>query len=143
MSFWIFKCNPRRFDIDGRLRDPQPRTTYLVTRYCDRIRPGDTAFIWRTGPDGGIRAVMRVDSFPTEMGEVAEDAPYWADGRETGPALRVVGTFTHRFPCITRAALKGMPELKDLSVFHGFQQATNFEVSAAEGAVLWGLVNGR
>ena len=140
MSYWIFKCNPARFRIDERLADPEPETSWLVTRYRDEIVPGDTAFIWRTGKVGGICAVMSVDTFPQEVGEVPADARHWVDQRENKPQWRVLGRFTHRIPCITRAVLRAVHELVALSVFHGFQQATNFRVSDAEGRVLMRIV---
>ena len=140
MNYWIFKCNPQRFRIDERLQDPNPRTNWRVTRHSDEIMPSDLAFIWRTGPDGGICAVMRVESRPEVMAEEKPDDEYWIDRLEAKPQLRVRGSFTHRFACLKRAVRKAVEGLEGLSVFHGWQQATNFPVTHEEGAILLRLV---
>ena len=140
MNYWIFKCNPARYDIDRRLLNPEPKTSWTVTRYRHEMMPGDIAFIWRTGPQGGIVASMRLDSPPQEIPEIAPDKSYWAEARETGTAWRVVGAFTHRLPCLDRERIRTTPGLEGLSVFRGFQQATNFRVSRQEGEILTKLI---
>jgi hypothetical protein len=140
VTYWIFKGNPERYDLDGRLRHPDPKTSWNATRYRDDLVPGDIAFIWRTGPKGGIVAVMRLDSRPQEIAEVSPDASYWLHKRETGPAWRVLGTFTHRIRCLQRERILLTPGLENLSIFRGFQQATNFRASEAEGEILMKLV---
>jgi hypothetical protein len=141
MNYWIFKCNPQRFRIDERLQDPEPGTNWRVTRYRDQIMPGDLAFIWRTGPDGGICAVMRVESRPQVLAEEKPDVEYWVDRSEAKPQVRVRGSFTHRIPCLQRDDLRTISGLEALSVFQGWQQATNFRVTQEEGAILLKLVD--
>jgi hypothetical protein len=102
--------------------------------------PGDVAFIWRTGANGGIIGVMRVESRPDVMAEVKPDDAYWADREDAQPQWRVRGSFTHRFPCLERDILRAVKGLEGLSVFHGWQQATNFPVTHEEGAILLRLV---
>ena len=58
MSHWIFKANPEKYRIDERLKDVEPKISWRVTRYKDEIQKGDIAFIWRTGTNRGICAVM-------------------------------------------------------------------------------------
>jgi len=140
VSYWIFKANPQRFRIEERLKDPRPQTTWLVTRYRDEIKPGDVAFIWCGGRESGIRAVMRVDSRPELRDELEHERPYWVDSRDAKPRLRVLGNFTHRSPLLPGKRLKSVRGLEKLSVFHGWQQATNFRVKDAEGGVLLRLV---
>jgi predicted RNA-binding protein with PUA-like domain len=140
MSYWIFKCNPERFRIDARLRDPAPQTAWTVSRYRDEIAPGDIAFIWRTGPGGGIVAVLRVESDPEVMPDGKPDDRLWIDPRDADPTWRVRGRFTHRIACLTREELSMVKGLEALSVFHGWQQATQFRVTPAEGDILMRLV---
>jgi hypothetical protein len=45
MAFWFFKCNPEQYRLAARLADPNPNTSWMVTRYRDEIGPGDTVFI--------------------------------------------------------------------------------------------------
>ena len=52
VRYWIIKCNPRSYRIDGRLRDPDPELDWRVTRHQDEVAPGDIAFVGRTGEQG-------------------------------------------------------------------------------------------
>jgi hypothetical protein len=140
LSYWIFKCNPERFRIDARLRHPESQTTWTVSRYRDEIAPGGITFIWRTGPGGGIVAVMRVESDPEIMADGKPDDGFWIDPRDADPTWRVKGYFTHRIACLTREQLSTVKGLEGLSVFHGWQQATQFRVTPREGDILMRLV---
>src|SRR5688572_21187044 len=76
MRYWLFKTNPStEYDIDERLRHPEPRITWRVTRYAKEIEPGDVAFVWRCGRDPsrdrGICAVVEIEARPREMPEPA------------------------------------------------------------------------
>jgi predicted RNA-binding protein with PUA-like domain len=139
MAFWIFKCNPARFRLEDRLADPNPVTTWTVTRYRDEIGPGDTAFLWVTGVKRGIRGVMSIDQPPRLMAELPSEQQYWNEP-DTDELLRVVGSLTHRNLDISAAELRDTPGLENLSMFHGFQQGTNFEVSDAEGQIIMNLI---
>jgi predicted RNA-binding protein with PUA-like domain len=142
VSYWIFKANPERFRIEARLKDPQPKTTWLVTRYRDQVKPGDVAFIWSAGRAPEILAVMRVDSLPEVRDDLDSERIYWADSRDAKPRVRVLGTFTHRGPRLPSTRLKVVRGLEKLSVFHGWQQATNFPVTDQEAAILMRLIEG-
>jgi hypothetical protein len=135
MSYWIFKCDPKKYDLGKRLVELEnPATTWLVTRYKKEIASGDTAFLMETGPKRSIRAVMRVDSSPSEMAELPHEQDYWAE-RDTEIRCRVLGTLTHRVH-MPVDELKEVEALQDLSIFKGFQQGTNFRVLEEEGRVL-------
>lgn len=139
MAFWIFKCNPAKYRLADRLADPNPTLTWTVSRHRDEIGSGDTVFLWETGPNRGIRAVMRVDKAPRLMAELESEQAYWAE-RDTQEQWRVMGSLTHRDVGLSHTDLRGVPGLENLSVFHGFQQQTNFPVTPEEGAILLRLV---
>jgi hypothetical protein len=131
MNFWIFKTNPAKYDIDERLRDPDPKIAWLMTRYRQEIQPGDFAFIWRAGEPRGIIAVILVQSnpqwgIPGGPGWIVPPPHNW----------RVRGSIIHRFPIILSSDLKTIPGLEKLSVFHGYQAATNFRVTPSEGILI-------
>ena len=46
LSYWILKCNAQHFRIDARLQDPDPQTTWTVSRYRDEIAPGPRSRDW-------------------------------------------------------------------------------------------------
>lgn len=141
MAFWIFKCNPELYRLEDRLADSNPTISWSVSRHREEIGPGDTVFLWVTGSDRGIRAVMRVDHAPRMMAELETEQAYWA-GRDTEEKWRVVGTLTHRDVNLSHSDLRETPGLEQLAVFQGFQQMTNFPVTLEQGAILLRLVNG-
>ena len=139
MNYWIFKCNPDMYNLAARLNDPNPDITWLVTRYTKDIQSGDVAFLWQTGVEGGIRAVMKIETFPRAMPELASEQSYWVVP-ETQVRSRVRGKLTHRGFALFAGQLKTLPALANLSVFHGFQQATNFPVTSEEGETLMAVI---
>ena len=139
MAYWIFKCNPDIFHLDRRLTDPIDQTTWTVTRFQNEIAPGDTVFLWMTGQQRGIRAVLRIDEAPRLMSELEHEKDHWAT-RDTEEKVRALCAFTHRNVDLPHTLLRDVPGLENLSVFHGFQQATNFPVTPDEGAILMRLV---
>lgn len=141
MAYWIFKCNPDKYRLEDRLENLNPLLTWTVSRHRDEIGPGDTVFLWVTGPNRGIRAIMRVDAAPRLMTELESEQLYWTD-RETKERWKVVGTLTHRNLNISHKSLRETKGLENLSVFHGFQQLTNYPVSHDEGVILMRMVGG-
>src|SRR6266446_8541793 len=118
MAFWIFECSPEKYRLAERLADPNPIITWTVTRYRNQIGPGDIAFLWETGSDRGIRAVLRVDAIPQDMPELESEQIYWADG-DTEVCCRVLATILDRTVDLGHAELRSVPGLQNLSVFHG------------------------
>src|SRR5579883_1356118 len=138
MAYWIFKYNPEFY----RLADPNPEITWTVSRYRDQIAPGDTIYIWQTGRARGIRAVLRAEATPEDMAEIESELPYWTQGNG-GICCRVRATIIERDVNLPHTELRSVPGLENLSVFHGFQQGTNFPVTPDEGTILLGLIRGR
>lgn len=139
MNYWIFKANPQYYRLDERLSDPEPRITWSVTRYKDLIRKGDLAFIWRTGTQRGICALMSITSYPEIMEEIESEKKY-ALRPDVGLSLKVKGVLSDRFKLITSKSLKEIPSLESMSVFYGFQQSTNFRITADEAATMLQLI---
>jgi 5-methylcytosine-specific restriction protein A len=139
MAFWIFKFNPEKYRLLDRLSDPIPTISWTVSRFRDEIAPGDTAFLWQTGRHRGIRAVLRVNEAPRDMAELETEQRYWSEPDRT-ICCRVLGTLTHRALELSAAHLRQELGLEQLSVFHGFQQGTNFPVSPEQGEILLRLV---
>lgn len=144
MHYWIFKCRPtdgveEGYRFSARMADPDPNTTWRVTRYQDEIRAGDVAFIWKTGKYRGIYAVMEIDENPRDMEEHYRENSYNVPP-DYDVKLRVTGRLVKRLPGIPSAVLRGITGLEQLSVFHGFQQATNFPVSNEEGRIIISLI---
>ena len=139
MAFWIFKCDPKKYLLDDRLADSDEVLTWVVSRYRDEIGPGDMAFIWQTGRNRGIRAVMRVDNSPRAMPDLESENKY-AVHLDNTERMRVVGSLIERQVNLPHSEIRGTPGLENLSVFHGFQQGTNFPVRQTEGELLLKLI---
>jgi hypothetical protein len=138
MAFWIFKGNPEKYRLADRLADPSPIITWTVTRFRDEIRPGDTVFLWETGANRGIRAVLRVDEPPRDIPELPSEQSFWVEPDRT-VSCRILGTITHRGLDLPGEQLRHVPGLESLPVFHGFQQQTN-SVTPEEGRILMRLI---
>jgi hypothetical protein len=135
MAFWIFKYNPELYRLADRLADPNPDLTWTVSRYRNQIGPGDTIFVWETGRNRGIRAILRAEGVPQDMAELESEQPYWAQ-RDADVRCRVRATIIRRDVNLSHTELRTVTGLENLSVFHGFQQGTNFPVTLDEGAIL-------
>ena len=139
MRYWIFQCNPKRYDIDGRLAEGESEISWLVTRYKNDIAPGDLAFIWQAGPHRGVRAIMRVESAPGDLVDRDLDAQYWSDPGDKRLACRVQGTLIARFSVAGVDEIRAVPGLRDLSILR-VPQGTNFAVSQEEAGLLLKLL---
>jgi len=140
MAFWIFKLNPKLYDLTERLADSNATTTYKVTRYRKEITLGDTIFIMETGGRRSIRAVMRVEEGPRQMLELESEQRLYLCQRDTEVRWRVVCLLTHRKVNLPVEDLKSVEGLEGLSIFHGWKQGTNFRVTESEGRLLLSLV---
>jgi hypothetical protein len=139
MAFWIFKCDPTRYRLDDRLADSNPVITWGVSHHEDEIKPGDVVFLWVTGENKGIRAVLRVDELPRMMRELPHEVPYCID-IDTGERVRVVCTLIRRDVNLPATTLRNNPGLGKLSALRGYPNVTNYPVSDAEGAILMQLI---
>jgi hypothetical protein len=145
MPFWIFKANPDTYRIDERLLNPYPTLIWAVTRYHDRIKKGDTVFLWRGGTPRGICAVMTVDTCPYQP--EAEDLN---DGFEipTGSLDPVSSHWAKcriekRIPLLESNIIKKIPGLELFSFFSAFQQAVNYSITRPEGIRLLEYIENR
>ena len=136
MNYWVFKCDRNKYWLDDRLVDPAQPITWRVTRYADEIKPGDVAFISQTCPGPGIRAVIEIQSIPSQRAEISSETRFW----RYPPILecRVEGILTKRCAVIPFKTLKSVG-LNDLSIFSP-ERATNFRLTQAQGKIILGLI---
>lgn len=138
MSFWIFKCDPKKYRLADRILDPNKSITWWVTRYKKEIKRGDLVFLMETGRKRALRATFRIDQGPADMPELESEQAYWKE-RDTGTKCRVLGTLIDRFH-LPISDLTTVDGLEDSCLFHGNQQGTNFKITDDEGNILLGLV---
>jgi hypothetical protein len=144
VTYWIFKANPDYYDIDGRLRDQRTEIFWWAPRFRSEMQPEDIVFIWRTGANRGICGAMRLSGCPEWFASDPDwpEDPYVRVERHSA-GWYVVAEIWNRGPDISAETLRADPALRDLSVFHGFQQATNFRVSDVHGRALVEMLPGQ
>lgn len=140
MNYWIFKCNISDYLLSDRMSNPEANVTWRVTdpRFRHEIKAGDTAFIWETGPKGGVRAIMQITSQPEMMGELETEKPYYVKP-DYLPTVRVKGTLKERNLSLPSREIKSTPGLEGLSVFAGngyHTRGTNYPVTEAQAKIL-------
>lgn len=141
MAYWLFKCDPERYRIDARLHLAEPRTSWAVTRYGEEMAPGDLAFIFRTGKNRGLVALMAIDTHAIEAEELAHDMDFWKSPPPATKSRQVFGRFVRRFAGVPAERLRAVPELAEFPIFRGFHQATNYRVEAPAGDALVELLD--
>ena len=139
MAFWIFEYNPDEVRSRGPLGRSERgnhvrRSRVTATRSAPAIRSS-------SGKQAPNAAFVRSysESAPQDMPELESEQPYWVE-RDTKVRCRVLATITNRDVYLPHTELRSVPDLEDLSMFHGFQQGTNFRVTPEEGACLSRLV---
>ena len=154
--YWIFKASPDRYDLDRRLKDPDPSTSWRASQYTHRINPGDFAFVWRARgehePDHlrGFCAILVVEQAASEMPELPHELSYWKANSVPGTDLMVLASYVSRFPLIPAGVVRATPGLESLTVFQNvedgrprFTKSTNYEMSWDEGQALLRLIFSR
>jgi predicted RNA-binding protein with PUA-like domain len=133
MNYWIFKANPAIYDVEASIRQGKYPDRWKVSRYSKEIRRGDVVFLWITGNPRGIIAMFETTTDPYYIPPNPVD-PYWSD------TFKVDLHLLSHFPKLDAEFLKTVPGLQSLSMFHGFQAATNFKVTEQEGEIIRQLI---
>ena len=138
ISYWIFKCDREKYELDARLQDVEEETTWRIDlNYKNVVQPGDMAFIWQIGRNKGIRAIMVVVSKPDEIEEIENEKQYYRPNFEPTRILRVRGKFLSRFPVVSAKRLReNDPSLSDSPAFRGRSGQTTYEVTNTHGNFL-------
>lgn len=90
-------------------------------------------FLWLTGAQRGIRAVMRAEQPPGLMHELEPQQAYWPE-RDTAERFRVIGRLKHRDVNLAHTELRKIAGLEDLPVFSGDQR---LRPSRARSSCAW------
>ncbi len=123
-NYWIFQCNPGRYDIKSALENDHV-TKWTVAAHKDRIQPRDKIIFWVTGNESGCYALGKALSAPYMTMDDEHDRKYYGDGVVIDESLRCdVGIEINlaRRP-ILKSRLVDKPEFQD---FKGGNQGTNF-----------------
>jgi predicted RNA-binding protein with PUA-like domain len=68
-AYWLFQANPEQFNLADDLtrRKPGDDETWTVTRYVERMAPGQRVLLWQGGTEAGIYAVGTLTGKPEEQ----------------------------------------------------------------------------
>jgi HJR/Mrr/RecB family endonuclease len=75
---WLFRCNPKRFDLASELKGGLTTGDWAMNQHRDLISPGDRVFFWQTGPQSQMLAIGHVTSPVHERDDVGF-GPYCVD----------------------------------------------------------------
>jgi hypothetical protein len=139
VKYWLMCCDPKRYPLDERLRDPNPRMTWRVTRYHDDMAAGDLAFVWLTGSRRGIAAVLHVLS-SAEVVDRPEPSDVDCVDVEIGPTYVIETAVVARGFHLSARAVKEEPTLSEMSIFSETQHATEYHLSRMEALKILELV---
>lgn len=139
---WIFQGNPKYYDIMGAIKDLDV-VTWSVKQYHNQIKKGDRAYIWVSGPKGGIVASGVILCDP-EIRENNEPDPYAVSGKlNTGESPVVDIELTHKITdaIIKREDLLADDRLKNVSIIN-FPNATNYKLTIEQADTIDSIING-
>jgi hypothetical protein len=139
MKYWLVCCDPERYPLDERLRDPDPRMTWRVTRYHDDMAAGDLAFVWLTGTRRGICAVLHVISSAEVVDRLRPSDVDCVDV-EIGPIYTIEAALVDRGFTLPARSLRAEPVLGEMSIFSETQHATEYHVSRPEAVRILELI---
>ncbi|MDR1520289.1 MAG: EVE domain-containing protein [Planctomycetota bacterium] len=141
-STWIFQGNPQKYDVLGAV-NALDKLTWAVNQSPRKIHNGDKAYIWMSGPDGGIIASGTIICDP-EMREPNPTDPYnRGNALKTAPYLAVDIQIERRLAPgkVTRTVLLGDERTKQLEILT-YPPATNFSVTKTQEEVIESVING-
>ena len=137
---WIFQANPLYFNITEAV-EKLTSMSWLISRYKERIGPGDHLYLWRCGDDAGIVATGTVLSEPAPLPENEEEQAFAVQpekfkGTETRVRLSIDTVVR---PPLSKGDLKSDARLTELSILNT-SQGTNFPVTEDQAAVIDELI---
>mgnify|MGYP000929008409 CR=1 FL=1 len=139
---WIFQGNPKYYDVAGAV-ETSDAVTWAVNQYPKQIGKDDRAYIWVSGPDGGIVASGTILCDP-ETREINPRDPF-ARGEplKTGPYLAVDIRIDRRLIStpVKRSLLLADERTKRLGTLT-YPGATNFRVTKGQEDVIESVING-
>jgi len=139
---WIFQGNPKYYDIFNAINDLDV-ITWSVKQYQNQIKKGDRAYIWVSGPEGGIAASGIIKCDP-EIRENGDPDPYDIFGKVNTDEVPVVDIeLTNKLTdsIIKKEDLLKDERLKNINIF-SFYNATNYKLTVEQADTIDSIING-
>ena len=129
-QYWVFQCNPDRYDLLGALRAGVLKT-WEVNQHKKEIHPGDGVIVWATGKPGGCYALATVISEVQTYDRESEDDAYWKGTPKVSPTKLGVELRMDEKLWESPITKEQMGERSWFKDFPGGRQGTNFEAKKA------------
>lgn len=148
MAFWIFQTNERKSfwltDALAVIGQHANKMTADVRQHVHEVHPGDTVYMWTTGPTGGIVAVAKVLTEPSAVEEEQWEFAFHVSPNPPNRVyphvrLEVVTIFPRP---IARKVVKATPDLKSMHILR-FARQTNYRLTADEVRAIKGLIEAK
>lgn len=141
---WFFQANPDFYDIDGALKELKC-FLWQVKQYKSDIHQGDIAYLWKSGPNGGIIAKTKVLDEPMDYPEDKAERKFYQEGNEPmnfrfGVHLQVEKVYGD--PIITRQRMKADEVLRK-SLIITRPSGTNFPIKPLELLALQAVIGSK
>jgi len=139
---WIFQGNPKYYDVIGAIKDLDV-ITWSVKQFQNQIKKGDRAYIWVSGPNGGIIASGIILCDP-EIRENYESDPYVLSDKFSigqGPVVDIELTNKITDAIIKKEDLLADERLKNISIIK-FSNATNYKLTIEQADTIDSIING-
>ncbi len=139
---WIFQGNPKYYDIIGAVTDLDV-LTWSTKQYQNQIKEGDRAYIWMSGPEGGVVASGIIQCDPEKRESDNTDPYAITDKFRTGEIVVVDIELRHKITdaIISKATFLADERLKKVSIL-SFANATNYKLTAEQADVLDSIIDG-
>ncbi len=139
---WIFQGNPEYYDIAGAIASSDT-LTWAVNQYPKQIKKDDRAYIWISGPKGGIVASGTILCDPEMRESDPRDLFIRGEPLKTGPYLAVDIRIDRKLieNPVPRSLLLSDERTKQLEILT-YPGATNFRVTKGREEVIESIING-
>lgn len=141
-SVWIFQGNPKYYDVIGAINNLE-KITWAVNQYTKQIKEGDRAYIWLSGPGGGIVASGKILCNPEMRQPNSEDTYSRSESLNKQEYLAVDIEIERKLTdsIVERTLLLADERTKKMEILT-YPGATNFRVTQEEDNVIKTIING-
>lgn len=125
--YWLFQANPEQWSLVKHLPGMPPGSDddWVVTRYRQKMRPGDGVVLWQSGEQAGVYALARLTATP----RLAPKQDFRPDSAAEEEYLVDLRIYQHVLPPLTRADVRAHPVLSNLDVIRRPFGGTNLPVT--------------
>ena len=104
MASWVFRARPDWYRIRDAIAELE-QDSWSITAHSDRIRPGDTVYVWEAGLEAGIYCRGTVlEGSSTDL-DYEADIPYWSEPGRRPPAGARRALVSYEYPLLDQPIL--------------------------------------